>query len=533
MANIKIDVVSLDGIANVVLPDGSVYPLDQVTEIDTNSVIQVADNGEVTLLLDGNLVTLTSGQSLAISNFLSSQSDEPAPFVESESSIAEDSIDDLLAEFGEADTPTSTDSFAEALAGDGDLLENLEATAAGISDGGGGAEGGNNFVRVARIAEETNPAAFEFSQTTQDNQSASFEPLDGVGENNALTEEPELTVSVAEISATTQPTVTGETNQPAGTPVTVTFSDESGNVSSLEVIVDDNGSFSATAPDELSEGGFTVEAELADGLGNPVTAEQSGNIDVTAPELAVTPADSGTGNTPVISGQTDQPPGSDVTVTITDANGDTQVVTGEVADDGSFTVTAPELPEGDYTVDVTVVDAAGNTTTSTQSGTVDTTAPTLNVTPVDSGTGNTPVISGQTDQPPGSDVTVTITDANGDTQVITGEVADDGTFTVTAPELPEGDYTVDVTVVDASGNTTTSTQSGTVDTTAPTLIVNDLGTGNDSTPTITGSGEVGAVVTVTVTDSLGNTQTIETVVDTDGNYSIDVPDALADGEYTV
>ncbi len=39
---------------------------------------------------------------------------------------------------------------------DGDLLDILDATAAGAGAGGGGG-GGNSFVRVARIAEETDP----------------------------------------------------------------------------------------------------------------------------------------------------------------------------------------------------------------------------------------------------------------------------------------------------------------------------------------------------------------------------------------
>src|SRR5690554_691690 len=49
--------------------------------------------------------------------------------------------------------------------GEGDLLDLLEAPAAGpgAGGGGGGAEGGgHNFVRLARIAEEVNPLAFEY-----------------------------------------------------------------------------------------------------------------------------------------------------------------------------------------------------------------------------------------------------------------------------------------------------------------------------------------------------------------------------------
>lgn len=54
------------------------------------------------------------------------------------------------------------DFFVEVFVGDGDLFENLEVIVVGISDGGGGVEGGNNFVCVVRIVEEMNLVVFEF-----------------------------------------------------------------------------------------------------------------------------------------------------------------------------------------------------------------------------------------------------------------------------------------------------------------------------------------------------------------------------------
>ena len=42
-----------------------------------------------------------------------------------------------------------------------DLLENLEATAAGLGNGGGG--GGNSFVQLQRVSEEVNPLSFKYS----------------------------------------------------------------------------------------------------------------------------------------------------------------------------------------------------------------------------------------------------------------------------------------------------------------------------------------------------------------------------------
>ncbi|MGB5615178.1 MAG: retention module-containing protein, partial [Sedimenticolaceae bacterium] len=58
---------------------------------------------------------------------------------------------------------------------------------------------------------------------------------------------------------------------------------------------------------------------------------------------------------------------------------------------------------------------------------------------------------------------------------------------------------------------------------------------NDNTPTITGTTDAGAgsTVSLTVTDSAGNVQNLTTTVQGDGSYSVEVPDALADGGYTV
>ncbi|WP_308034787.1 hypothetical protein, partial [Neisseria dentiae] len=66
---------------------------------------------------------------------------------------------------------------------------------------------------------------------------------------------------------------------------------------------------------------------------------------------------------------------------------------------------------------------------------------------------------------------------------------------------------------------------GSVDTAAA-ITVDAPALTNDNTPTITGTTtdvEEGQVVTVVVTDSQGNTQTVTTTVKADGSYSVDVP----------
>ncbi|TVP55906.1 MAG: type I secretion C-terminal target domain-containing protein, partial [Halomonadaceae bacterium] len=114
------------------------------------------------------------------------------------------------------------------------------------------------------------------------------------------------------------------------------------------------------------------------------------------------------------------------------------------------------------------------------------------------------------------------------------EVQPDGTWSVEiADALAEGDYTAVATVSDAVGNETSVTEAGTIDLTAPTLTV-DAPDSNTTTPTITGtSDEIGATVAVAVTDANNVEQTLEAIVDGDGNWSVEVDMALLEGGYTV
>ncbi|MCG7592071.1 MULTISPECIES: retention module-containing protein, partial [unclassified Halomonas] len=77
-----------------------------------------------------------------------------------EVAVTSDLVSDLIV----ATDASAQDDDLEALLAalddeDGDLLDILDATAAGAGAGGGGG-GGNSFVRVARIAEETDPLSF-------------------------------------------------------------------------------------------------------------------------------------------------------------------------------------------------------------------------------------------------------------------------------------------------------------------------------------------------------------------------------------
>ncbi|MEI8642638.1 Ig-like domain-containing protein [Pseudoalteromonas sp. Hal099] len=96
-------------------------------------------------------------------------------------------------------------------------------------------------------------------------------------------------------------------------------------------------------------------------------------------------------------------------------------------------------------------------------------------------------------------------------------------------------YTVSASVSDAAGNTATATGAGEVDTIAPTLDLTSPGSSNDVTPTLSGTSDAveGTVITFTVIDDLGAQQTFTTTVDASGNFSVEVPTALAEGPYSI
>ncbi|RWR48353.1 hypothetical protein EOW65_10560, partial [Sinirhodobacter ferrireducens] len=211
--------------------------------------------------------------------------------------------------------------------------------------------------------------------------------------------------------------------------------------------------------------------------------------------------------------------------------------TTTVGTDGSYSVDVPaDLAEGGYTVEASVEDPAGNTGTADDAGVVDTTPPSITVDAPALTTDPTPTITGTTDAPAGSTVTLVVTGSDNVSQTFTATVGTDGSYSVDVPaDLAEGGYTVEASVEDPAGNTGTADDAGVVDTTPPSITVDAPALTTDPTPTITGTTDApaGSTVTLVVTGSDNVSQTFTTTVGTDGSYSVDVPADLAEGGYTV
>ncbi|MEI8648194.1 Ig-like domain-containing protein [Paraglaciecola sp. Hal342] len=351
------------------------------------------------------------------------------------------------------------------------------------------------------------------------------------------TQAPTLSIVAPDNSNDATPTITGSTDEPENATVSILVTDAQGVEQTLSATVQSDGSFSVDVPNDLAQGNYTVQASITDTAGNSTTESDTGSIDTVAPSLTVEAPDNSSDATPTITGTTNEPDNAIVSITVTGNNGVVQTFDTTVMDN-AFSVDVPsDLVDGNYTVSATITDASGNSTTESDTGSVDTVAPSISVDAPDNSSDATPSITGTTSTAPvGATVTITVTGSDSAVQNLTATVQSDGSFHVDVPvALEEGSYTVEATVADAAGNTATDSDTGSVDTQAPTLSIVAPDNSNDATPTITGSTDEpeNATVSILVTDAQGVEQTLSATVQSDGSFSVDVPSDLAQGNYTV
>ncbi|MFP3365886.1 Ig-like domain-containing protein, partial [Pseudoalteromonas sp. SIMBA_148] len=307
-----------------------------------------------------------------------------------------------------------------------------------------------------------------------------------------------------------------------------------GAVQTIETLVGSDGHWNIEIPGALAQGDFTVSASITDAAGNESTANSSGNVDTITPIVTVDALGLGNDSTPVISGTSTEPEGTVVNIVITDSNGDEHPITATVDANGDWQATSPELPDGSYTVQASITDDAGNTGGATQTGNLDTLAPTLTLDTVGATNDSTPTISGSSNAPAGTVINISVSDGT-TTETFTATVQADGSWSADVPNaLTDGPLTIEASVSDNAGNTTTLSETATLNTTAPSISINALIDTNDTTPTINGTSDAADNTTISLTfeDSAGNITTVDTTV-TGGVWSVDAPTDLAEGEYTV
>ncbi|WP_245392788.1 Ig-like domain-containing protein, partial [Salinicola halimionae] len=350
----------------------------------------------------------------------------------------------------------------------------------------------------------------------------------------------------------TTPALTGTAEANA----TVTISANGAALGSITADGDGNWSFT---PEALNEGDVTFTATATDAAGNvsPISDGFTLTLDETAPDAgdnSISINDGGDGALNVdeaggvtLTGRIES--GASVTgLTISDgADGsiDVPLENIDVDANGNLTVSGVDLSslsDGELTATLYVTDAAGNTGTVTDTTTLDSVAPDAPTAALanDTATGDDGITSDATVNVGGLEdgATWEYTTDGGSTWI-------DGTGA--SFELPEGIYAdgdVQVHQTDAAGNTSDTGNLGTVaiDLTAPEAPViegaeddipspgpiDDGETTNDVTPTLIGSAEANAIVTVYADGrALGTTSADD---NGDWQFATDEEDQLFGGE---
>ncbi|WP_338463745.1 Ig-like domain-containing protein [Franconibacter daqui] len=390
--------------------------------------------------------------------------------------------------------------------------------------------------------------------------------------NDSLTVDTEVTLTVNPVAgddiinaaeAGAGVAVSGTAN-PADAGLTVTLA-LNGVIYSATVQAD--GTWSTTIPAAdlaaLADGAYTLNASLTDAAGNSTTVPRSVTLDAAAATLPVLFINAVSGDNYINGSEISQPltlsgTATNVeegqTVTLDFAGNSLSAVVGA---DGTWSVEVPAtiisaLGPGLYAVTGQVSDASGNPSSATGEFIVDTTISlTIDAVATDdiinaAEAGAGVAVSGTaSDTDVGQTVTVTLNGVN-----YSATVQADGTWSTTIPAadlaaLADGPYTINASLTDVAGNSTTVPRSVTLDAAAatlPTLTIAPLsGDGylnaaEAASPLllsgITTNVEAGRTVTLTL-----NGITYSATVQADGSWSVEVPvadlDAVADGLQTV
>ncbi|WP_411378129.1 BapA/Bap/LapF family large adhesin [Citrobacter portucalensis] len=365
-----------------------------------------------------------------------------------------------------------------------------------------------------------------------------------------------------QITNDSRPTLNG-TGEPGAT---ITLYDN--GIAYATTTVNSNGfwSFTPTAP--LGEGDHLFTARATDAAGNQGDPSSDFRIIVdtlvpNAPSIVTVTDNVGTiqpltsgqltnDNTPTLAGVTE----ADSVVTIRD-NG-TVIGTTTSDENGNWSFTpAPALGEGSHSLTASVTDNAGNISPTTPPFVVvvDTLAPAApSITSViDDQPGNTALTNGQltNDAQPTlngkGEIGAIITIRDNGAEIGTTQVDESGnwSFTPDAP-LGQGQHNFTVVATDQAGNTGGVSSSFTIeldsiapsipvissvqDNTAPTTgPISNGQISNESRPALSGTGEIGATITV-----LSDGQAIgTTIVGAGGNWSFTPSAALGNGQHTL
>lgn len=345
------------------------------------------------------------------------------------------------------------------------------------------------------------------------------------------------------ITNTTTPTVTGTWANISGDSLTVTVN----NISYTPTI--SGNTWSVAVTNALSTGAsYEVVATVTRSSTSKVDITSNEvTIDTTAPTVAITSitTDSGTAGdfktndtTLAYTGTAEN--NATVQLTLRDSQNNLVFSTSVIASGGNWSLDRTGFPllEGSYSLTAVGVDAAGNTATATRAIVVDLTGPIIAFTSGRSTNSSTPYITGTTDLPVGSTITIKVDhDNDGDyaeagTATHTTTVQAGGLWSVQATTAISGTVGVQASGTDEVGNTTTITQPLTLNANIPVITISEpidaAGNGNgtldaseDNSVVISGTSTNvtnGGLITVTITD--GNSTITDTAIVSNNSWSL-------------
>ncbi|HHU7886041.1 TPA: beta strand repeat-containing protein, partial [Escherichia coli] len=351
-------------------------------------------------------------------------------------------------------------------------------------------------------------------------------------------------------------TISGTSTAETGQTVTVTL-----NGATYTGTVQADGSWSVSVPTSalgaLTASNYTVSATVNDKAGNPGSASQNLAVDTTAPVLTINTVagddiinDAEHAQALVISGTSSGGEAGDVVSVV--LNGKTYTTTLDASGNWSVGVPAADvaaLGSGAQTITASVSDRAGNSDDASRTVTVSLTAPVISINTIAGDDvinatekGSDLALSGTSDQPAGTAITVTL---NGQNYSATTDAS--GNWSVTVPAsavsaLGEATYSVTASVTNAQGNSSTASHNVQVNTALPGVTINPVATDDIINAAEAGSAQTisgqitGAAAGSTVTVELGG-KTYTATVQADLSWNVSVPasdwQALGNGELTV
>ena len=238
--------------------------------------------------------------------------------------------------------------------------------------------------------------------------------------------------------------------------------------------------------------------------------------------------------------------GDTISVVATDGTNSTAAKTTTAASDGSWSVSGVDvssLADGTITYTATAANAAGTSSQASKTATKDTVAPQVAISsvtnPINAANAGSASASGTGEV--GATISLVAGDGTNSTSALTTTVAAGGTWSISAinlSSLADGTITFTVTATDAAGNSADTTQTSMKDTVAPSVtlesVTDPISLDNEHAVQISGTGEVGATISLVANSGTETTAAQTTTVDASGNWSISSLNvsSLADGTIT-